>query len=523
MELDRPSAWTEPRGLESAGQSPAPTLLKCRKQLGDANQMSLARVRRALGCDSYEGIVALVPEDFAKAIAQGGLFLKKDELMILARAFHVNMPFGPALDVRRFLEALGGEMPPDRRLKAERAWAVVDVEGKDGVPLGQVLSVFRASSHPRVKTRELAPDQASLLLANALRAQGASDGYCSRDHFLRCIAEFSACAPPACGETFDSVVVGGFQPEGSGIKSPEHVEALVFELAEKFERLSKKENIYRVVRQRFVQHDASCSGGLGAPEFRSLATSLGLNRSDGEIQQLFEYFASRCGGGRIEFDLFAAAMSRASEVQAPGRSLELGGTHAIVDRAATKPPSKLVPRLRQDLLTQHPGGLSPLFLAFRQLDRDDCGSVSHSEFVWGIRQCGLRLGSQEVESLLGTYDTNRDGRVSYGVFLDAVRGDLPTPAREAMVEAAWGRTAGGADEADAETVRAQYDPSAHPAVVDGRVAPRQKRADLDSYFGCGGDRPGRLSRTSFFRFLFDEAASIAEDSDFERYLAVAFP
>merc|ERR1719359_695583 len=131
-----------------------------------------------------------------------------------------------------------------------------------------------------------------------------------------------------------------------------------------------------------------------------------------------------------------------------------GATTQFADSSTS--PAGLVEKIKAHLLKYHPGGLSPLILAFKQLDKEGRGFITHREYVWGLKQCGLRLGTQEIDNLINFFDSNRDGRVTYTEFLLHIRGEIPAE-RSQLVEEAWARVS-NAGTVDAEAMRVRYSP-----------------------------------------------------------------
>jgi len=242
-----------------------------------------------------------------------------------------------------------------------------------------------------------------------------------------------------------------------------------------------------------------------------------MNLPGHEREELFNYLAAPCGGGRIEMNTFSAMMRKISETP-PMLHAQMGGsTTQFTDASGS--PAGLVAKIKVHLLKYHPGGLSPLILAFRQLDKEGRGFITHREFVWGLKQCGLRLGTQEVDNLIQFFDSNRDGRVTYPEFLMHIRGEIPSE-RCQLVDEAWTRVS-NSNAVAAEALRVRYSPSQHPAVLTGKATADQKVKEFAEYFseaiGCGS-----ISQKEFCEYFFDEGLSISSTEDFAKFLDTAF-
>jgi Ca2+-binding EF-hand superfamily protein len=291
------------------------------------------------------------------------------------------------------------------------------------------------------------------------------------------------------------------------------LEQLTRFLCEKFQQCSHKEDIYSTVRAKFHHVDKGSTGGLGLKEFTDLLVSVGMNIPGHEREAFFDYLAAPCGGGRVEMNTFSGMMRKISETP-PLQFAEAGNsTTAFVD--TSRDPSVLVDKMKKHLLKYHPAGLSPLILAFKQLDKEGRGFITHREFVWGLKQCGLRLGTQEIDNLVSFFDSNRDGRVTYSEFLKYIRGEIPAE-RYGQVAEAWARVSNGAT-VDAEVLRVRYSPSSHPAVITGKCTADEKTTDFAAYFSEAIGL-GSISKKDFTEYFIDEGLSIASPDDYTKFI-----
>jgi len=234
--------------------------------------------------------------------------------------------------------------------------------------------------------------------------------------------------------------------------------------------------------------------------------------------------AASCGGGRIEFKSFSSLLRKISEIPPlPDKTAEGagdGGGDTLLEGGA-KAPEKLIEKIKKHMVRYHPQGVNMLFRVFRGLDREKTGSVSHANFYAGLKQCGLRLGTEEVESLLNYFDFNRDGSVTYELFLDLLRGPVPSSRIEAC-EALWAKVAGSAKDVSAMALAEGYNADLHPSVLAGKATAEKKREEFLEY--CGEYLLlGSVPKDVVLNFFVDEGVSIADDQEFQDYLQSAFP
>jgi Ca2+-binding EF-hand superfamily protein len=498
------------------GMGPDPVLIigSLRTQVSNSGRMTLSKIREGIHKVDSCAEPALNQAQLSEALGYGGVFLKTQDVSALTGFFKCGGD-PSKIDVSQFMSALRGQMPAERASAVEIAWSAVS-KGQNAVPLDRIMECFQATEHPRVQTREMTQDEVRAMLAHDLQDLGASH-ICTKETFFEYFEELSACIPAEKSFLFDALAQHAFCPANPMAVPVARLEQLTRFLCEKFQQVSHKEDIFSTVRAKFHHVDKGSTGGLGLKEFTELLTSLGMNLPMHERESLFHYLAAPCGGGRIEMNTFSAMMRKISETPpmlfaAPG-----GATTMFADASGS--PAGLVEKIKAHLLKYHPGGLSPLILAFKQLDKEGRGFITHREFVWGLKQCGLRLGTQEIDNLIHFFDSNRDGKVTYTEFLKHIRGEIPIE-RMQLVEEAWMKVS-NSTVVDAEALRVRYSPTSHPSVLSGKVTADQKVQEFKEYFseeiGCGS-----ISKAAFCEYFIDEGLSIKSTDDYCTFLAGAF-
>lgn len=496
------------------GGDPVLILGALRTQVSNSGRMTLSKIREGIHKVDSNSEPSLTQTQLSEALGHGGVFLKTQDISSIAHAYK-SYGDPSKIDVPQFMIALRGQMPPERRAVVEVAWSAVSL-GQNSVPLSRVMECFKATEHPRVQTREITQAEACAMLEHDLKDLGAGSE-CTKETFVEYFQELSACIPAEKGFLFDALSQNAFCPANPMAVPQNRLEQLTRFLCEKFQQASHKEDIYSTVRAKFHHVDKGSTGGLGMKEFTELLISIGMNLPTHEREALFNYLAAPCGGGRVEMNVFSGMMRKISEMPPMLAADTDGGTTQFADSSSS--PAGLVEKIKTHLLKYHPGGLSPLILAFKQLDKEGRGSISHREYVWGLKQCGLRLGTQEIDNLINFFDSNRDGKVTYPEFLKHIRGEVPME-RTQLVEEAWAMVSNSSS-VDAEALRVRYSPSAHPSVLTGKVTAKQKLEEFAEYFseeiGCGS-----IPKAAFCEYFVDEGLSIKSTEDYAKFLSMAF-
>lgn len=107
------------------------------------------------------------------------------------------------------------------------------------------------------------------------------------------------------------------------------------------------------------------------------------------------------------------------------------------------------------------------------MDDDDSKTLQRAEFEKACRDFKVEITSEDIGTLFGAFDVNRDGVIQYDEFLRVIRGDL-NDFRRQLVERAFAkldRTGNGIVEID--DLVGTYNASKHPAVIEGRKTQEQ--------------------------------------------------
>eukprot|EP00659_Diplonema_papillatum_P020692 gene20692-31883_t len=168
-------------------------------------------------------------------------------------------------------------------------------------------------------------------------------------------------------------------------------------------------------------------------------------------------------------------------------------------------------------------GLRQLTQAFKKMDRNDDQYLSFAEFKAGLADWGVQLNDKQVRYLLVAFDKDGDGKLSIDEFLNGLRSGL-NPRRKWIVRKAF--TALDADNSgfvDVKEMRARYDASDHPAVLEGEKSPEQALREFMENFEDEDDQDrGKISLDEFEAYYAGVSHHIPSDDYFDMMLTQTF-
>lgn len=113
-------------------------------------------------------------------------------------------------------------------------------------------------------------------------------------------------------------------------------------------------------------------------------------------------------------------------------------------------------------------GIFSLGRLFRIMDDDGSGQLSRAEFEKACRDFKTDMSSEDTGAVFNVFDSNRDGLINYNEFLRIIRGDM-NEYRSRLVQKAFQKLdRNGNGKVEVEDIVSIYNPSKHPAVIEGR-------------------------------------------------------
>ena len=211
-----------------------------------------------------------------------------------------------------------------------------------------------------------------------------NDGLCSYEEFIR-IAFPSSNVDSAAGS--------------SGIGSTSSLVTLLTERLKEMIRLASGSE--RELRALFSKFDTQNTGRITRNKFQRAFANMGLSAPAKEVQQLIDSMDTN-GDGMVSYGEFVSVVHNNSSSGSRNRNI----------------PSR-VHEVLQRLVNDNSWTRTSLRRLFLSFDKDNSGYITRSEFRRVFNEnLKIRASDSEIDELIRTIDTNRDGRISYAEFID---------------------------------------------------------------------------------------------------------
>ena len=131
----------------------------------------------------------------------------------------------------------------------------------------------------------------------------------------------------------------------------------------------------------------------------------------------------------------------------------------------------MVEAFRKKVTQRGAKGIIGLGRLFRIIDDDGSRTVSRAEFEKACRDFKMEMSSEDVGALFSAFDHNRDGSINYEEFIRTIRGDLSDYRLRLVLKAFQKLDKNGNGKIEIDDIMDVYNPSKHPAVIEGRKTP----------------------------------------------------
>lgn len=105
------------------------------------------------------------------------------------------------------------------------------------------------------------------------------------------------------------------------------------------------------------------------------------------------------------------------------------------------------------------------------MDDDSSRTLSRAEFEKACRDFKTEINTEDVGAIFNLFDVNRDGAINYEEFIRVIRGDMNEYRTRLVLKAFQKLDRNGNGRVEIEDIVGVYNPSKHPAVIEGRKSP----------------------------------------------------
>jgi len=201
----------------------------------------------------------------------------------------------------------------------------------------------------------------------------------------------------------------------------------------------------------------------------------------------------------------------------PKAGSEMAPVVPQVTAAPTIAIERILDGLREQLKTRGAVGVLGLSRNFRILDRDKRGSLDSTEFARLVQMCRLEMTDAEVSLLFTRFDSDGNGCIDFGEFLESVRGAMPPCRRNliAKVFHALDTLGDGNGVLELGDIQNAFDARSSPEVLAGRKSEREVLTEfLNGFEGLKGNHDGRVSFEEWLGYYEELSASMESDDAF---------
>lgn len=182
---------------------------------------------------------------------------------------------------------------------------------------------------------------------------------------------------------------------------------------------------------------------------------------------------------------------------------------------------ELVERLRTKLASRGARGIIGLGKQFRIMDDNNSRSLDNYEFSKAMKDYMLGFSDNEIRSLFGYFDLDRNGTVDYDEFLRTLRGPMNPMRRKFVAQAFKKMDKDGNGWIDINDIKGVYSAKTHPDVLAGRKTEEQILLEFLETFEThhslrNNDAPDHVvTKEEFDEYYNNISASIDNDQYFE--------
>jgi len=254
----------------------------------------------------------------------------------------------------------------------------------------------------------------------------------------------------------------------------------------------------------FKYFDMDGSGECSPEEFKKALEKVGITfKSHQEMMEIFSAYDSN-KNGELDYKEFSSILLNKPGGQGPGQVFSQDG---------------LMDQLRKKLKSRGAIGTIGLARQFKIMDDNNSRSLDINEFTKAVTDYGLGFSKEQIKSLYGAFDINRDGSVDYDEFLRQICGEM-NARRKKLVQQAFNKLdKDGSGVIDLSDIKGVYNASKHPDVTTGKKTEdeilREFLKTFEVHHNTMNDNAsdGEVTLDEFMEYYNNISASIGTEND----------
>eukprot|EP01016_Furgasonia_blochmanni_P042888 TRINITY_DN5743_c0_g1_i10.p1 TRINITY_DN5743_c0_g1~~TRINITY_DN5743_c0_g1_i10.p1 ORF type:complete len:561 (+),score=190.53 TRINITY_DN5743_c0_g1_i10:73-1755(+) len=367
--------------------------------------------------------------EFNKFLSKIGVFLTSQELTCVYQFFDQNGD--GRISYAEFIQTIRTNMSDLRLSTVKHAFKFLDKSKSGVIPIEDLVNAYKASDHPRVRTRQKTIEVVKLEFQNAISKKSRDGVNITESDFLEYYLDVNATLPAEKEQYFCDLVLKTWGiTTGVDYVSPERLSQLEGILYEKVrQKTVGQDDEGKTLKKAFKYFDVADKGVITLEQFTDALKKFGCVFTEYEINALFNKYQTD-QSGKLAYDEFCNLFASMG-----------AGTNPNVNpvfQLSREPPREVLTRVSEHVQKRGIYGLRDLSLTLRRTDKAKRGVLDRTSFAWALKEVGLILTKTETDKLFKYFDKNCDDCVNYPEFIHLLRGPS-SPERLQVLRAAFSK------------------------------------------------------------------------------------